>query len=145
MPDNGDPVLFPMMLIITIIDVSLIISYQTLATSMIADLVELSEVKTGRRSEGVFFASMTFVKKCVQGFGVVMATAILTIANFPVSVAPANVPTDALFRLGALYVPAVVTVWMLMILCISFYQIDRNKHNANLELLAGDDQGKATL
>ena len=145
MPDNGDPVLFPMMLIITIIDVSLIISYQTLATSMIADLVELSEVETGRRSEGVFFASMTFVKKCVQGFGVVMATTILTIANFPVSVAPANVPTDALFRLGALYVPAVVTVWMLMILCISFYQIDRNKHNANLELLAGDDQGKATL
>jgi Na+/melibiose symporter-like transporter len=135
MPDNGDPRLFPMMLIITIIDVSLIIAYQTLATSMIADLVELSEVKTGRRSEGVFFASMTFVKKCVQGFGIVMATTILTIANFPVSVAPGSVPADALFRLGALYVPAVVTVWMLMILCISFYQIDRNKHNANLAML----------
>lgn len=135
MPDNGDPRLFPMMLIITIIDVSLIIAYQTLATSMIADLVELSEVKTGRRSEGVFFASMTFVKKCVQGFGIVMATTILTIANFPVSVAPGSVPDDALFRLGALYVPAVVTVWMLMILCISFYQIDRNKHNANLAML----------
>ena len=135
MPDNGDPRLFPMMLIITIIDVSLIIAYQTLATSMIADLVELSEVKTGRRSEGVFFASMTFVKKCVQGFGIVMATTILTIANFPVSVAPGSVPDDALFRLGALYVPAVVTVWMLMILCISFYQIDRNKHNANLAIL----------
>jgi GPH family glycoside/pentoside/hexuronide:cation symporter len=135
MPDNGDPRLFPMMLVITIIDVSLIIAYQTLATSMIADLVELSEVKTGRRSEGVFFASMTFVKKCVQGFGIVMATTILTIANFPVSVAPGSVPADALFRLGALYVPAVVTVWMLMILCISFYQIDRNKHNANLAIL----------
>jgi Na+/melibiose symporter-like transporter len=135
MPDNGDPRLFPIMLIITIIDVSLIIAYQTLATSMIADLVELSEVKTGRRSEGVFFASMTFVKKCVQGFGIVMATTILTIANFPVSVAPGSVPDDALFRLGALYVPAVVTVWMLMILCISFYQIDRNKHNANLAML----------
>ena len=100
-----------------------------------SDLVELRGVKTGRRYEGVFYASMTCVKKCVQGFGIVMATTILTIANFPVSVAPGSVPDDALFRLGALYVPAVVTVWMLMILCISFYQIDRNTHNANLAML----------
>ena len=135
MPDNGDPRLFPLMLIITIIDVSLIISYQTLATSMIADLVELSEVKTGRRSEGVFFASMTFVKKFVQGFGVVMATTILTIASFPVAVTPDNIPADALFRLGALYVPTVVTVWMLMIFCISYYEVNRDKHKANLNTL----------
>tara|TARA_B100000767_G_scaffold130555_1_gene123920 strand:+ start:273 stop:1697 length:1425 start_codon:yes stop_codon:yes gene_type:complete len=139
MPENGDPLLFPLILVITVVDVSLIIAYQTLATSMIADLVELSEVNTGRRSEGIFFASMTFVKKFVQGFGVVMATTILTIVSFPVGVTPNDVPPDALFRLGTLYVPTVVTVWMLMILCISYYQIDRKKHNANLNVLRRGD------
>ena len=47
MPENGDPILFPIILGITIIDVGLIITYQTITTSMIADLVEQSEVNTG--------------------------------------------------------------------------------------------------
>ena len=132
---NCDPLLFPMILVITIVDVGLIITYQIITTSMIADLVEESELRTGRRSEGVFFATMTFVKKFVQGFGVVMATTILTFAQFPVGVAPGSVPADPLFRLGALYVPAVVTVWMLMIVCISYYEVDRDKHKANLAAL----------
>jgi Na+/melibiose symporter-like transporter len=135
MPENGDPILFPVILIITIIDVGLIITYQTLTTSMIADLVEYSEVKTGRRSEGLFFASMTFVKKFVQGFGVVMATTILTVAQFPVGITPGEVSPDALFRLGAYYVPSVVSVWMLMIFCISYYEVDRIRHNDNLSKL----------
>ena len=135
MPDNGDPVLFPLILFITMIDVGLIITYQILSTSMIADLVEESELRTGRRSEGVFFASMTFVKKFVQGFGVVAAATILTLAEFPVGVAPGSVPADSLFRLGALYVPIVFTVWMLMIFCISHYEVDRDKHKANLNAL----------
>ena len=135
MPENGDSQLFPLMLMITVVDVSLIISYQTITQSMIADLVEDSEVQTGRRSEGVFFASMTFIKKFVQGFGVLMATTILTMAQFPAGVAPGEVPSDALFRLGAYYVPAVVTVWMLMIVFISKYSVSRDTHNANLSKL----------
>ena len=135
MPENGDPILFPIILGVTIIDVGLIITYQTITTSMIADLVEQSEVNTGRRSEGVFFASMTFIKKFVQGFGVVMASTILTIAQFPKGVSMENVPAEAIFQLGALYVPTVVTVWMIMIWCISFYQVDRDMHNANLSAL----------
>ena len=46
-----------------------------------------------------------------------------------------NVPAEAIFQLGALYVPTVVTVWMIMIWCISFYQVDRDLHNANLSAL----------
>ena len=140
MPENGDPTLFPVILIITIIDVGLIITYQTLTTSMIADLVEYSEVQTGRRSEGLFFASMTFIKKFVQGFGVVMATTILTVAQFPVGISPGEVSLDALVRLGSYYVPSVVSVWMLMIFCISYYEVDRSRHNDNLSKLKRNNQ-----
>ena len=59
MPDNADPMLFPLVLSITVVDVALIIAYQILSSSMIADLVEEAEIKTQRRNEGVFFASVT--------------------------------------------------------------------------------------
>ena len=85
MPANGDPLLFPIILCVTIFDVGLIITYQTLMASMIADLVEASEVETKRRSEGVFFSAISFTRKMVQGLGVVAATIILTLAEFPPS------------------------------------------------------------
>ena len=36
---------------------------------MLADLVEHTEVRTGRRSEGVFFSALTFIRKTNQGIG----------------------------------------------------------------------------
>ncbi len=135
MPANGDPLLFPLILVITIIDVGLIITYQTLMASMIADLVEDSERQTGRRSEGVFFAAVTFTRKVVQGLGVVSATVVLAIAQIPEGALPDQVGEDALFSLGVLYAPALFTLWMLMIGCISLYRIDRNRHEENLKAL----------
>ena len=82
MPENGDPILFPLYLIIIVIDVALIIVYQTLGSSMIADLVEDAEVRTNKRSEGVFFASVTFIRKTTQGIGVVAAGLLLTFTQF---------------------------------------------------------------
>ena len=48
--------------------------------AMMADLVEQSELKTGRRSEGVFFSSVTFIRKSVQGFGLMLASLVLHLA-----------------------------------------------------------------
>ena len=135
MPENGDPMLFPIILIVNTLDVGLIVTYQILAASMIADLVEDSEIRTARRSEGVFFASVTFVRKVVQGFGAMMAATILTLSEFPVGATPGTVPEEALITFALYYVPTVFTVWMLMIFSISFYQVDREKHQQNLESL----------
>ena len=60
MPENGDPLLYPMILVLTIIDLALIITTQILTQSMIADLVEDGELRTQRRSEGVFFAAIIY-------------------------------------------------------------------------------------
>src|SRR3546814_12251877 len=40
--------------------------------SMIADIVEASEVQTGRRSEGTFFAGNFFIQKCATGVGMLV-------------------------------------------------------------------------
>ena len=136
MPENGDPALFPLVLSIIVVDVALIIAYQTLSASMIADLVEEAEIKTQRRTEGVFFASVTFVRKVTQGIGAAVAGVLLTISQFPVGATPDQVPESVLTTFGWLYVPVIFGLWMIMIACLSLYSVDRKKHEANLETLA---------
>ena len=117
------------------VDVALIIVYQTLGSSMIADLVEDAEVRTNKRSEGVFFASVTFIRKTTQGIGVVAAGLLLTYSEFPEGVTPDQVPVSVVHDLATIYVPVVILLWSLMILCISMYQVDRTKHEENLQTL----------
>ena len=135
MPENGDPILFPLYLGIIVVDVALIIVYQTLGSSMIADLVEDAEVRTNKRSEGVFFASVTFIRKTTQGIGVVAAGLLLSYSEFPEGATPDQVPVSVVHDLATIYVPLVILLWSLMILCISMYQVDRTTHEENLQSL----------
>jgi glycoside/pentoside/hexuronide:cation symporter, GPH family len=136
LPPNGDPAIFWTVLIVTMIDVGLIICFQALASSMLADLVERAELKTGKRSEGIFFAAKTFIRKGVQGLGVMAASLVLTMAQFPTGASPAQVSEASLWQLGATYVPAIWLVWAGMILAISRYRLTRQDHEANLAALA---------
>lgn len=136
LPDNGDPFIFWFYLVANTIDVGLIICYQILAASMIADLVEQSEVKTGRRSEGLFFAASTFMRKCGEGFGIVVATVVLSAVGLAAGAAQGEVPDDTLWRLGAVYVPVILSLWMIMIFFITRYELDREGHEDNLRKLA---------
>ena len=135
MPENGDPVLFPLVLAINVIDLALIIAVQAVIYSMIADLVESNQLKTGRRSEGVYYASITFTRKTTQGLGVLSGGLILSAVAFPQGAAPETVSEDTLWWLGAFYAPSLVFMWSAMLYCISRYRIDRNAHEENLRKL----------
>ena len=105
MPENGDPILFPIILAATVIDVGLIICYQILAASMIADLVEEAELRTHRRSEGLFFAAATFMRKWGEGLGIVVAGFVLSWVGLATGAQQGQVPVDTLIRLGTVYIP----------------------------------------
>lgn len=135
LPPNGEPSLFIFVLTTHIIDYSLLICFQILVASMVADLVEQSELKTGRRSEGVFFAAITFVRKTVQGLGILAASAVLALAHFPTGADVAMVTDSQLFNLGLYYVPSVLALWILMTLTIGGYRISKSSHEETLKLL----------
>lgn len=135
LPSGSDGFVFWFYLVVTILDFALIIAFQILSASMIADLVEPSELKTGRRSEGVFAASTSFVGKLVQGFGVVIASFVLTFAGIKAGASPSEVSPDAIWRLGAYYVPTVLTLWMTMLAALTFYKRNRSDHEASLSAL----------
>ena len=79
----------------------------------------------------------------MQGFGVLGATAVLTLAEFPTGVSPGDVPEEALFRLGAIYAPSVFIILIIGMICLKYYKIDRNLHKRNLSALADTKQDTA--
>ena len=99
MLENGSPELFPPYLCIIIVDVSLIITHQVMRGSMIADLVEEAELSAERRSEGILFASVTFVRKITRGLGAAFAGLILTVRQFSAGAIPGEVPNEVLTNL----------------------------------------------
>jgi Na+/melibiose symporter-like transporter len=117
------------------VDVILVVAQQALLMSMVSDLVEQAEVKTGRRSEGVFFAANTFIMKVTTGIGVLAAGIVLALAQIPPGAAPDQTPDAALVTLGWWYLPAVMLLRLLMVLSILPYAVDRKKHEENLQKL----------
>lgn len=136
LPENGDPFIFWFVLITNTIDVGLIICFQILSSSMVADLVERAELRTGRRSEALLFSALQFIRYCVQGFGLIAASLILTFAAFPVGAQPGEVPADAVWRLGAYYVPSILALWLAMVAVMAMYRVNREEHEDNLRRLA---------
>jgi Na+/melibiose symporter-like transporter len=142
LPPGSEPLTFWIVFTAGVIDVGLIICFQILTTSMLADLVEEADLRTGRRADGLFFAAATFIRKLVTGLGVVAATVVLTLAGVAANAKPEDVSPESLWRLGALYVPVILTLWMAMIAALSFYKLDRAGHEANLARLKERDSGR---
>ena len=140
MPPNGSDLLFQIMVTVTLIDVALIITYQILSSSMIADIVEDSELQTGRRSEGMFFAGITFMRKLARGSGLFLASLILAVANLSRDMQPGELTSETLFLLGSGYAFGLLFLWTTMILFLSRYKISRADHEANLEALQRNRQ-----
>ncbi|MFX8164733.1 MFS transporter, partial [Acinetobacter baumannii] len=72
-PEPGSPLLLPVLLTIFAANTACGVSAFILGAAMLSDVVEESEVRTGKRSEGVFFAGGFFVQKLVGGLGIFMA------------------------------------------------------------------------
>lgn len=139
-PENGSPFLLPTLIAFTALEVTLIIGWSILVTSMVADVVEESELRTGRRSEGLFFAARSFMQKAVSGIGVVTSTAILTLVGFPADAQPGAVDPTVVRNLGIAYSPTIVTLYLLAVAGLAGYRIDRTSHEATLRELS--DRGE---
>jgi len=102
---------------------------------MMADVVEESELATGRRSEGVFFAARSFVSKSLSGLGIVMGTVLLGLVEFPQGAQPGEVDPLIIRNLGMGYIPMVVMLYLSAIACLLAYRISREQHQINVERL----------
>jgi Na+/melibiose symporter-like transporter len=136
LPANGSPLLLPILLVGTTTVVTLIILASILISSMMADVVEDSELTTGRRSEGLFFAANAFIQKAVSGIGIFASTLLLNAIGFPSGAKPGQVDPEVVRKLGLVYIVAVVLLYFGVLYFLSKYRISRATHEDNLQRLA---------
>ena len=135
-PASGSTELLMLLIVYNVIEIGLIISSTTLVSAMIADVVEESELVTGRRSEGIFFAARSFISKSVSGLGIMLGTLLLSAVEFPQDAKPGEVDPQIIENLGYGYVPMIIVLYLSAIVCLVAYNITRERHLKNVEVLA---------
>jgi GPH family glycoside/pentoside/hexuronide:cation symporter len=136
MPPNGSNLLFAALLVDMMVYNTISTIIGVLVASMLADVVEDAEVKTGRRSEGLLLSAENMFWKMVSGVGVFVSGVMLAVTAFPAHAQRGHVPPETLRNLALVYVPSLLVIYCLTIACMWFYKIDRTSHEANLATLA---------
>jgi Na+/melibiose symporter-like transporter len=134
-PANGTPELLWLLYGEEIINATMAAIIAILLASLIADVVEDAEVKTGRRSEGLLLSANSLIRKAVSSGGVLAATTVLALVGFPDKAERGEVAPEVLHSLGLAYIPVILGFYGVAIALISAYTIDRDKHAENLETL----------
>jgi glycoside/pentoside/hexuronide:cation symporter, GPH family len=135
-PANGDPLIVPILFAQTVVSTAFSIVSAILISSMIADVVEDSELRTGRRSEGLFFAAAAFINKAVTGVGIFASSMILAAIAFPAGAQPGAVDPGVVRDLGLVYLPTLGLLYGAAIFFVSLYKITRESHAESLRKLA---------
>lgn len=116
-PANGDALLFPLLMLNVAISTSFGVAGSILSASMMSDVVEDAQQRTGQRSEGLYFAGMFFMQKCVSGLGLYLTGVILGLVHFPIGATPGSVTPDILRNLVTTYGSALIALG----LCAAYF------------------------
>lgn len=135
-PPNGTTLMVVLLGFFQTTGTALSIACSITISSMLADVVEDSARQTGRRSEGLFFSANAFVQKAVSGTGPLVASLLLTWVSFPEHADPARLDPAIPHNLALLFFPVSFTLYAVALFCLSFYKIDRAKHEENVRRLA---------
>ena len=105
------------------------------AGSMMADIADEHELRTGRRQEGIFFGALAFAGKSASGFGHQIAGLGIDAIGFPTHAVPGQVPHEVIDRLGILFGPGIAIFAVIAIFVIARYRLDRSAHQRIVEKL----------
>ncbi len=105
--------------------------------SIVADVADDHELRSGKRQEGLLFGFFTLASKSTSGIGSFLAGLTLSAIAFPIgdSVTPGDVDADTLFRLGLAYGPGLMILGLLCVAVMAPYAITRESHARTLDEL----------
>lgn len=135
-PENTSPLLLPILLTFVAVYAGLGIASSILFGSMLADVVEEDQARTGRRSEGVFFAGNFFILKCASGLGIFLTGLIITAVGFPTGAQPGAVPLTVLNHLALAYSGVTLLLGAASALILWQYPISQQNHEDRVATLA---------
>ena len=122
----------------TTVGAGLAIGASIMLLSMIADIVEMSEISTGRRSEGLFFAGSSFMSKAASGLGLFASGLVLSATSFPTNKLPGQIDPRIVWHFGVVYLVSVLVIYGIGCWIISYFPINKTMHEENLRRLAAE-------
>jgi glycoside/pentoside/hexuronide:cation symporter, GPH family len=137
-PEPGDPAQVPSLFAIYVVNTACSVGTAILGASMMADIAEHSEVETGRRNEGVFYAGAFFVQKCTSGVGIFVAGLILAAVGFPENAQPGQVAPETIDRLATLFPLLYLTLACSAAIAFLRFPFGAAEHRARVAGLAGE-------
>ena len=136
MPPNGDPLLFWIILIHTGLVIAPVVAISIIASSMVADTVDQSELATGHRREGMFSSAIAFSLKAASGVGTLAAGVALDWIAFPTGAEVGSIAQGKLVALGLAVGPGLLFFYFLTLFFLSRYRMTRAEHQEILDALA---------
>ena len=136
MPDNGDPLLLPLLLL-NAAGFTFSIGMGSVAImSMIGDIVDENELLTGERQEGLFFSARAFFAKASNSVGHFFAGLMLEYyVRLPQQAIPGELDADIIMRLGITAGPIMGVAAIFSLLIYNLYNLDRERHQQILREL----------
>ena len=105
------------------------------ATSMVAEIVEAFQERTGRRAEGSFYSGNWLVQKCATGMGIFLSGQIISLAALPQAAQPGDVAESVLTTMILLYGAASGLLAVTTAFFLGRFPISRADHEARLVAL----------
>ncbi|MEQ1496653.1 MAG: MFS transporter [Novosphingobium sp.] len=103
--------------------------------SMLADVVEASQVQTGRRTEGVFTAGWMFVQKCGTAMGIGITGLLVSFSGLPAKAVPGQVPETVIDTLTIAYSGIALAIAVISTIIFARFPITREDHAARVAAL----------
>ncbi len=132
MPPNGSDLLLGLLLVDRLLTGVLSTGGFIVVSSMFADIVEESQVKTGRRSEGLLMSADNLLQKVVTGLATILPGLVLAAIHFPDKAKPGQIDPEILTQMALIYLPATVIMSLASIFTWNFYRIDAAAHERSL-------------
>jgi Na+/melibiose symporter-like transporter len=125
LPANGTPALLALAYLHQLIIVFGAVLQQSILPSMIADVADEHEVKTGERQDGVFQAATGFALKVPLGLGQAVGGLLLAWVGLRSGAEPGSVSEQSLFRLGLAIGPFVAVLYGVALFALLRYDLTR--------------------
>ena len=126
LPDNGTSLLLIILLTATTFSAAIGAVYGIIGASVVADILDDHDLRTGYRQEGMFNAALSFSGKAVSGVGIILGGLIISLIQLPIGVAPSDVSAEVIFRLGLVVGVLIPLLHIIPISLIPRYKLTRD-------------------
>ena len=130
-PENGSYELVMFISSFLIILITFNIIGNMVRDSMVGDIADEVELDSGKRQEGILFATVGFMQKLNTGLGSFFAGQVLNFINFDRS----NHTTEQAYTLAFVQGPITTLLMIVPLIIFSFYSLSASRHNEIIESL----------